>query len=96
MLKCSLCGPSLVRKGLFYRARQLVKHSNLYMTWTQKGNVLNLVRKEESGKITQVTSYNDFKSLIEEQHQLLSEYNSSEVCSTSPGDLMSHISDYDY
>ncbi len=61
------------------------------MTWTQKSNVL--VRKEENGKITQVTGYNDFKSLIEDPDHLLNEYNSSEVSSSSPGDL---TSDYDY
>ncbi len=82
------------RKGLFYRARQLVKHKKLYMTWTQRGNVL--VRKAEDGKITQVNCYGDLKALIEDPGDLFSECNSSEVSSTNQGDMLSHISDYDY
>ncbi len=82
------------RKGLFYRARQLVKHKKLFMTWTQKGNVL--VRKVEDGKITQVNCYSDLKALIEDPGDLFNEYNSSEVSSTNQGDMLSHISDYDY
>ncbi len=87
------------RKGLFYRARQLVKHKKLYMTWTQKGNIL--VRKEESGKVIQVTNYSVLKSLTEDPEHLPDEYpvgalGSSEVSSTCLGDMMSHISDYDY
>ncbi len=82
------------RKGLFYRARQLVKHKKLYMTLTQKGNVL--VRKVDDGKITQVNCYSDLKSLIEDPGDLFNEYDSSEVSSTNQGDMLSHISDYDY
>ena len=78
----------------FYRARQLVKHKKLYMTWTQKGNVL--VRKEEDGKITQVNCYSDLTPLIEDPGDVFNEYNSSEVSSTNQGDMLSHISDYDY
>ncbi len=82
------------RKGLFYRARQLAKHKKIYMAWTQKGNVL--IRKEENGKVIQVTSYSDMNSLIEDTEHLLNEYNSSEVSSYNQGDMMSHISDYEY
>ena len=82
------------RKGLFYRARQLVKHKKLYMTWTQKGNVL--VRREEDGKITQVNCYSDLKSLIDDPGNLFKEYDSSEISSTNLGDMLSHISDYDF
>ncbi len=82
------------RKGLFFRARQLVKHKKVYMAWTQKGNVL--IRKEENGKVIQVTSYSDMNSLIEDTEHLLNEYNSSDVSSYNQGDMMSHISDYEY
>ncbi len=82
------------RKGLFYRARQLVKHKKLFMAWTQKGNVL--IRKEEGGKVIQVNSYRDMNSLIEDTEHLLNEYSSSEVSSYNQGDMMSHISDYEY
>ena len=81
------------RKGLFYRARQLVKHKRLYMAWTQSGNVL--VRKEENGKITQVRKYEDLNSMIDEPQ--LSYYQSSEgLPSSNQEDIISHLSDYDY
>ncbi len=40
--------------------------------------------------------YSDLKSLIEDPGDLFNEYDSSEVSSTNQGDMLSHISDYDY
>ncbi len=52
------------RQHLLYAARQLVKSKRLFAAWCQNGNVL--VRKTESGKITQVSDHNDLMKIKDE------------------------------
>ncbi len=82
------------RQHLLYAARQLVKSKRLFAAWCQDGNIL--VRKTESGKITQVSDHNGLMKIKDEDidaKKSRSYHSKTEDDSTT---VISHLSDYDF
>ncbi len=82
------------RQHLLYAARQLVKSKRLFAAWCQNGNVL--VRKTESGKITQVSDHNDLMKIKEEDMDTMKSRGYNSKTEDDSSTVISHLSDYDF
>ncbi len=82
------------RQHVFYAARQLVKSKRLFAAWCQNGNVL--VRKTESGKITQVSDHNDLLKIKDEDADTMKVQSCSSKTEDDTITVISHLSDYDF